>query len=296
MSNTLTNINTTKVQAEILAALTCGLTPLNAFSLSVGGDPSEKNGTVTVPLATARTADTNATDYEDGNSTIVGYDVALSTNLSSCWHMTAIQASKTGTDAFAALARESAYAVALAAQNAAFNLITNAHYTNGGSVASGSAMDVDKLQDLRSACLVLGMRAEKISVVLDTAYFTGLMKDPAMRDKSASGADVALTGVAARIAGMSIYESVAIESSTPYGTPTLRGFLNVPDALALAIRPPAVLPGGPYEVNEIISLESGIAANYRQWVAPQTNTLWGCVEILFGGDCVNAAGLYRIYV
>ena len=114
MANTFTNINTTKVMSEITSALKLGLTPLNVFSLDVGSNPAEKNEVVTVPIITARTAVSNATNYENGNTTVVGSQVNLDTNISSSWHITAVQASKQGTDYFVKAGKEAAYSVAYA--------------------------------------------------------------------------------------------------------------------------------------------------------------------------------------
>ena len=116
MANTFTSINVAKVESEIVGALKYGLMPLDGvFTMGVGSDPKEKNETVTVPLITARTASTNATNYEDGNTTVTGKIVNLDTNISCSWHITAIQASKQDTDYFAKAAVEATHSVALAA-------------------------------------------------------------------------------------------------------------------------------------------------------------------------------------
>jgi hypothetical protein len=300
MANTFTNVNVTKVESEIIEALKLGLTPLDVFSLEVGSSPAEKNEVVTVPIITARTAASNATNYENGNTTVVGKDVNLDTNISCSWHITAIQASKQDTDYFAKAAKEAVYSVAYAAQLKALNLITRASYGTSveAVVATGAACDSDELFDIRNTVMnTLKWRpTQNPKLVLDGAYYAGLGKDPAVKDLSASGAMTAQTGEVGRHAGFGIYENGVIAASTPYGaTEYLRGFACLPQAMALAIRPPALVGSAAYDINEIVTdPDGGLSLNYRQWVNTSSNTLWGSVEILMGGIKVDGNALYRI--
>jgi hypothetical protein len=299
MANTYSNINDTKIMSSVVGALKLGLTPLNVFSLSVGSDPMEKNEIVTVPLITARSGATNATNYENGNTTVTGKQVNLDTNYSCSWHITAVEASKTGTDAFEKSGVEAAYAVALLAQTAALNLVVRASYgTSTEKVLASTACDSDALFDIRNTCMnTLKWRPnQNPALVLDGAYYANLMKDPAVKDKSASGGDTAMAGMVPRHAGFSIFENGVIASSTPYSaTEYLRGFACLPQAMALAIRPPARVGQAAYDVNEIVvDPDTGIALNYRRWINTASNTLWGAVEILFGGVAVDGSALYRI--
>lgn len=299
MANTYTNINQTKIMAACIGALKLSLTKLRVFSLGVGSDPMEKNEYVTVPLVTGMTAATNATDYEDGNTTVTGKQVQLATNISRSWHITAVQASKQGTDIFEKAAVEATYAVAYAAQLAAIELITAASFTNE-LVKAATAFDADVAQDVRNTCLnTLKWRDDAPrSLVLDGGYYANLMKDPAVRDKSASGADVLGSGTTQRVAGFGLHENGVMAAATVYGgTEDLRGFACLPQALALGIRPPAILGQEPYIVNEYVTDPDdpeGITLNYRVWIKPGSNTLWGVVEILFGGVAVDGSALYRI--
>ena len=299
MGNTFTNVNRTKVQKEIVEALAIGLAPLNVFTLSVGSDPMEKNQFVNVPLIGLGSASTNATNYEDGNTSVVGKQVNLNTNLSSSWHITAVEASKQDTDYWEKTARQKAYEVAYAARLAALNLVVRASYgTSTEKVLLSTACDSDALFDIRNTVMntLKWSRQEGASLVLDGSYYANLGKDPAVKDLSASGAMTAQTGLVAKHAGFDIYEDGQIASSTPYGaTEYLRGFACLPQAMALAIRPPAQVGTAGYEVNEVISdPETGIALNYREWINTSTNTLWGTIECLFGGIAVDGNALYRI--
>ena len=268
MANTLTSINDTKIMSSVVGALKLGLTPLSVFSLGVGSDPASKNENVYVPLVTARTASTNATNYQDGNTTVVGKQVNLSANISASWHMTAIEASKTSTDAFEKSGVECAYSIAYAAQLAAIDLIVRGTYTATEQVIASTALDSDAMFDLRNVAMnTQKWRAEQSpSCVLDGAYYANLGKDPAAKDLSASGGATAMTGRVPVHAGFNIHENGVISASTPYGaTEYLRGFICLPQAMALGIRPPTILGQDGFEVNEIAAApDSDIALNYRR--------------------------------
>ena len=299
MANTYTAINDAKVMSSCVSALKLGLTPLNVFSLSVGSSPQEKNETVNVPLVTAMTANINATNYEDGNTTVVGKIVNLSSNFSRSWHMTAIQASKNSTDIFEKAGVEASYAVAYAVQNFALNLIIRATYgTTTEAIYAASAFDADAMLDVRNTCInTLKWRTvQSPSLVLDGAYYANLLKDPAVRDMSASGNGSAESGQVMKFAGFNIHENGVIATSTPYGaTNYLRGFACLPQAMALAVRPPAILGEGAYIFNGISTdPDSQLSLNYRRWTDPTTNSVWGCVEVLCGGIAVDTSALYRI--
>lgn len=301
MANTFTYVNDTKVQAACIGALKLGLTPLRAFSLGVGSDPANKFDTFNVPLVTARTTTANATDYEDGNTTAAGAQVSLNTNISCSWHITAVQASKTNTNLFESAAVEAIYAMSLLAQQTVLELAVAASFA-AEVVKASTALDLDALQDIRKYCVQdLKWRMNdgtKTSLVLDGAYYANLMKDPAVRDRSASDMNIAKDGVSARAAGFDIYENGVIAGLTAYGASEyLRGFACQQRCLAVAIKPPTILGQAGFLTNEYVTDPDdpdGITFNYRTWITPKSNTLWGAAEILFGAVKVDGSAMYRI--
>lgn len=301
MANTFTSINVAKVESEIVSALKFGLMPLDGvFTMGVGSDPKEKNETVTVPLITARTASSNATNYEDGNTTVTGKVVNLDTNISCSWHISAIEASKQDTDYFAKAAVEAVHSVAQAALVKAFNLVVRASYgTSTEQVSTASAFDSDIVFDMRKTCIedLKWRDSQKRSLVLVPEYYAGLAKDPAVKDLSASGDRTAQSGIVARHAGFDIYEQGALTTaSTAYGaTEYVRGFACLKEAMAVAIRPPAMVGNAVYDINQIVTdPDTGISLNWRSWVNPTDNKLWGTVEILMGAIAVDGSALLRL--
>lgn len=299
MANTLTNVNTTKVYSECLSALKVMLEPLSIFSVKYDSEPGAIGDSVYVPVVSSQSAGTGTTDYESGDGSAVGVQVQISTNYSRSNHLTAVQASKTQTDAFKKWMMEGMYSIASGVLTATQNLVTTA-FTNSKTVGAATAMDADLMLDIRKDCVTtMKFRPmDGINVVLDAAYFANLLKDPAIRDRSASGLDAGVSGNVARWAGMNIRESVTLSSADPYAAPAtgayLRGFACVPSAIGVTIRPPKVLDDKPWlSIENVVDPETGIGFQVRTWVSTKTNTLWGCVETLYGGARVNTAALYR---
>jgi hypothetical protein len=225
--------------------------------------------------------------------------VSITTNYARSNHLTAVQASQTQTDAFKKWMMEGMFSIASGILTGTQNLITTA-FTNSKTVGAATAMDADMLLDIRKDCVTtMKFRSiEPINVVLDAAYYGNLLKDPAIRDRSASGVDAGVSGAVARWAGMNIRESVTLSGADPYAAPGtgayLRGFACVPSAIGITVRPPKILDDRPWlSIENVVDPETGIGFQVRTWVAPKTNTLWGCVETLFGGARVNTAALYR---
>lgn len=289
MANTLTNVNRITVFDQCLSALKVALSPVSVFSTSYDSTPGTIGATVYVPVISSQTASTATTDYESGDGSAVSVAVSLSQNYSRSNHLTAIEASKTSTDAFAKFMVEAAYSVGYQIQLDTFSLITTA-FTNATSATAAADFDSDKLLDVKAACVNLGYR--NMNCVLDTLYYTNLLKDPAVKDKSASGLDAGVSGELMRFAGMNIYSNPIVTSST--GVAALEGFICEPSAIGVTIRPPEIVGTSAYEVIENITDETGIAVQYREWVASNSNTRWACIETLWGGARVDVARLYRI--
>lgn len=298
MANSFTNINDLRVMSECLGALKKSLVPLNAFSVSVGSDPAEKNATVYVPLVSAMLATSDASDYESGDTTAVGYAVNLSTSYSRSWHVTAVQASKTTTDIFEKAAVEAIHAIASAVQVACLNKFVAASFANSEAISEAN-FTYDKL------CDVHGTLSEtykwrfdgSVSLLCCSSYYGALLADTTIANMAASGIDAVRTGVVENVAGFRVYDCPALaDAASVYTSENLRAIAVKPQALAVAVRPPAQLDTDIYDVNEIVVDPdgSGIAFNYRRWVSPKTNALWGCVEVLFGASAVDGNAAYRI--
>jgi hypothetical protein len=110
--------------------------------------------------------------------------------------------------------------------------------------------------------------------------------------------NIAADGVAAHASGFDIYENGVLAGCTVYGsTEYLKGFACQPRCLAVAIRPPVILGTEGFVANEYAvdpDDPSGLAFNYRTWIKPGSNTLWGAAEILFGAVKVDGSAMYRI--
>ena len=289
----MTNIDRISVYEKVLGALKIGLNGMSVFSTGYDSEPGTIGKTVYVPVIGSQTAATGGlavADYESGDQSTVSVALSLSENIYRSNHLTAVEASLKATDCLEKALVEAAYAVANHAQLKAFDLITTA-YTNASSAIAASALDGDALLDLKAACVNLGYR--KFNCVLDTLYYTNLLKDPAVRDASASGVMAGQTGEVTKWAGMDIHSSALVTTST--GVAALEGFICEPSAMGLAIRPPSEIAASGFDMIQNVSdPETGITFQVREWSTPKSNTKWNTVEVLWGGARVDVARLYRI--
>jgi len=299
MANTFTGtINNAKVVTECLAALKLHLTPLKIFSLSVGSEPGTVGDIVRVPIMAASTATTNATDYQAGDHTVTTVAVTLSENISSQCHATALERSKNGTDFFEKQLVECAKSVAAKCLSETLELVTLAHFSAEGIITAAN-FDSDALLDLKQiAITTLKMRpSDVLNVLLDSPHYINLCKDPALKDRSASGLDIGLNGEVMKWSGLNIYEQSLAALTVYGGSEDLRGFIGQPRMMGVTVRPPAILAGANSVfdmVENVTDDETGLTLQIRTWVDPQTNTLWGCVETLWGADAVDGSACHRI--
>lgn len=304
MANTYTTINDVRIMSDGIKALNHALTPLEVISLDVGSDPAAKNDTIRVPLVTARTASSYSNTYESGDTTIVGKAVSLSTHLYNSWHVSEAEAAKTPASTFEMSAVECAYGLAAEIQNTIFNVVTVANFgstedTDEETVTAAN-FDADAFATLRNICVkTLKWREYKPgvwgNVVLDGDYCTNLLKDPAVRDRSASGKDALVSGKVGQLYGLGIYENNALVSSTPGTGENLTGIALQPGALAAAIRPIQPLGSAALEYEDVaIDPDSGVAMSYRRWVNTATGDLWGTFAVLMGAGMVDEARLVAI--
>jgi hypothetical protein len=286
---------------KAVAALKHGLTPMkNVFAIDVDSTPVAKNQSVYVPLATARSAAAYTNTYEDGNTTIVGYQVNCNTHLMASFHITEEQSMATPTDAFEAQAVECAYALAAGVQNTVFNAITLANFgstenTDEYTIAAGS-FDTDAVAHIRQICTKTNKwRPDKSrALVLDGAYIANLLKDSAVVDLSASGMSALQTGSIAKLMGFDIYENNLVVGSTPGTGENLVGFAALPQCLGVAVRPVVVLSDA-YDFADVATdPESKISMSYRRWVNTATGDLWGTFTVLMGVGKVDASALVAV--
>ena len=306
MANTFTNVNDTKIMSDGIEALKLGLTPLSIFSIDVGSNPTsvEQNAVVRVPLASAREGIAYNATYEDGNTTIVTQAVNVNTHLHCSWNVTEEQAAGSPVNLFEMAAKEAGYGLALTIQNTVLNIITDANYGNTANtderVVTASNFDIDEISDIRQICTKTLKWREQApgqlgNAIMDGAYIANLLKDPALRDRSASGKDALITGAVGRINQFDFYENNQVAVSTPgSGGENMVGFFCQKAAVALAVRPMSVLGSG-YGFESIVTdPETGASMSYRRWLDTATGTHWGTFTVMMGAGVGDEARMLRI--
>jgi len=306
MANSFTNINDTLIMEKAVSALNHALTRQDVFTIDVGSDPASQNQTIYVPLATARTGGAFSSTYEDGNTTIAGQSVDVNTHLHCAWYIDDKQAAQSPTKLFEAGAVEAAYGLAATIQNTILNVVTDTNFGNTANtderVVTAANFDVDEFAEIRNICVKTNQWREVRpglmgSVLLDGAYCTSLLKDPAIRDMSARGNMNAIDkGMVGHLYGFDVYENNLIASSTPGSTQNLVGFFCQPAAIAAAIRPLRVSQSTVQLDYEDIAVDpdSGAAMHYARWYKPSTGETWGNFRVLMGVDKVDGNRLVKI--
>ena len=299
MGNTLTNTDPEIIVNECFPAFRAGLAPVNAFSTDFAAEAAAKGASIQVPVITAKSANTSfASDYESGDTTIVGKQVLLNTHVFSSTHMTDVEAGKTPVNAFMAAAKEDAYAVGLSAFQTVIGLIVAGTFgdvaNTSKKVVTAANFDADDVADLVT---MLGKRnalGDK-SLITDLDYYGALLKDNAIQNASAMGSSVPIReGAVTRLLGCNVYESNAFP--TALTNENTGAIVVVPSAIAVASRP--VVPqegaaGAGLEFSTATDPETGLTLGYRRWYNTKTGIRWHAFEILLGAVAVQTAGAVR---
>jgi len=300
MANTYTNINAEIIVQEVFPAFKAGLAPVNAFSVSFDSETAQKGASIRVPVISAKTANTGAfTTYEDGNSTVAGTQVSLSTHVRSFSHVTDTEAGKTPANTVIAQRREDAYAVGKSIFQTVIGLFLAADYgdVEGTSKLTVTAANYDA-DNLADAVTYLKKRDAlgDISAIHDLDYMGALLKDNAVQNASALGSAEAIReGAISNLVGANIYNSNGFPSAlTAENTGVV---VCVPSAIALAIRPIAPQDGAMeagLEYATATDPDTGLTLGFRSFYNTATGEKWAGFEALMGADTLQAAGAVRI--
>lgn len=304
MANSFSTINDTRTMEVGVDALKRGLTTMTAFSLDITPEPAFKGEVIQVPLFSSREGVAQGGDYQVGNTTVAGAQVTVSTHLKCSWHLEEETNMQTTAKLWEGMAAECGHGLALVVQNTIFNAITVANFGNTEGTdertVTAANFDSDEIGDIKNICSktlkwrplqgnMLG------SAIMDGAYITNAWKDPAIKDKSASGKDALESGLVGRVTGFDFFENNQLSQSTPGQGENLVGMFVQPGALATAVRPVLPLDDQAYLFQDIaVEPESGISASMRRWVDTQTGFMWGTFTVLMGTNVVDEARLLRI--
>jgi len=239
------------------------IAPWAAWTRRVVPSPVSRRQTIEVPLvSTAGSMQTNATNYETGDSTLAPIAVTVAENARS-WHMTRPQ-TNLGLE-LAALAPTNYQVLAEGLNTKMTALLVSGNY--GAATAIGAASGFDSA-DL-PAILALGKNYNRVTLVLDGGHLAYLL--PTTREHFAFG-EAGAFGFDGGIYKNNLWTSA--EANTV-------GFVCGPDALVNAWGMADGLPAG-----EAISQASvdvnGIPFTLSVWFSRATREVWASVCVMHG--------------
>lgn len=263
----------------VVTVLNDRLASLGAFSRDFGTAPMKPLAKVQVAKATAgATTQTNATDFESGNSTLDNIEVVVA-QLTQSFHLVNSQLNQGFQLSQVAAVNAHAFANAISDVWTALLLVAN----YGATTTIGSAANFDSA-DL-PAIWALAKNYNQRNLVLDGGHIARLT--PADKTKFALGESGAFG-----------FDGLTMQNRWTGAVANSAGFVCDPSAMAVASGLPVSQPS-----SEFISLSTtqladlGLTIQTCTWYARQSRTIWASYDIMFGaaagdttaGECLVTA-------
>jgi len=297
MANTIdSGLNGVVVSQRILDAFVGMFAPMKAFSTDFSPAPAERYDYVNVPVFSASTAATTkaiGSAYTIQDQTLTKVQVQLATHAYVSWYVDDVERAKSSALAMSNFYTQKAYALAKYVFQAIAAEITLANF--GAASFSGAAANFtsDDVLTIKDACDSANMPGAQRSLVLDSTYFNGLMRDNSIKDASAFGGSEAIRqGRIPSLFGFDVYSSTLIPSNSE----NLKGFAAYPSALAIAMRylEPDDQGSVLIEKGPITHAETGITLGYKEWYDAAYAQRRAVLECLYGFETCETNALKRI--
>jgi hypothetical protein len=294
----ITGLNDDIISSAALKSFVDSLHPLSAFSVNYNAEAARKGEVVSIPLISSITATTFANTYEgaDGDVTLTAREVTIDKHFLSTVDFTDTQWSKSSAltpQMLAQIGAEQGRAVAQAFISGAWAMITTANY---GAIATSSTIASFGMSQVRKARLELTKAKAPTNdraLFLDPDLYDALLSDSTNILANLNfGPEGVREGNIRRIAGMDVYESTLIPSTSVGSGITLAGFAVHPSAIAVAVR--TLAPQAPSEYLEartIVDPVSGIGLGYRRHYNTANGTHFLNFEVVGGYTFGITAGL-----
>ena len=288
MANTLTNMSPTVIHDDVLPALKLGLLPLSAFSVDFTDEPLAVGDVRRVGIATARTGGALGSSFESGDTTVASTAITVATPRSCSWHVDPKREAFPTMERWLAQARECTAALAKDILQIPLALFVTANIGNDdgddAKTVAAAAYDVDDQAD-QWGMLKTKKVAGNVSAIHNIAYATALLKDAALKDRSASGSDMLTTGELPTILGMrQFYTDAFPQALTDENTGVIfTGNETVAGVVGGGHVPVDGLEGAAGVREFVVSdADTGLSMIYRQWVNTATGAYWGAVYAFTG--------------
>jgi len=270
---------TDSLRDAAITTLQSRLAPLSAFTQDFSADPLKPRSTVQVAIATAgSTTQTNASNFESGDSTLDNVAVAVS-QYSNSFHLTNDQLNSG--HRLDKIAKINLHKLANKIIDVALTPVTTANF-------GAATIDVDTAADVTAASLKTLWAALKDgdvrNVIVDGSIYAQFL--PANLEAfqlAAGGKNVGMYG----------FDLFTYNNRWDGADATVKGFACSPQAIAVASGLPVDSPAS----SDMIAVENieipdlGLTVQMNMWVSRATRALWASYDVMFGAAMGDATAL-----
>lgn len=297
MANTIdSGLNGVIVSQRILDTFMAYFAPMRAFSTDFSPNPASQYDYVNVPVFSASTAATTkaiASAYTIQDQTLTKVQVQLATHAYVSWYVDDVERAKSSALALQNFYNQKAYALAKYIFQAILAEVTLANFGAAAYSGPGATFTADDVITIKDACDTASLPMAQRSLVLDSTFYNGLMRDNSIKAAYAYGGTEAIrSGVIPSLFGFTCYESTLI----PANAEGLKGFACTPDAIAIAMRYLVPDDSGSVFIAKapITHAETGLTLGYKEWYDPNYAQRRAVLECLYGFETCQATALKRI--
>ena len=295
MANTINaGLQNNIISQSALDQFTSILAPVQAFSSSFNDEASQKGKTINITtLDNTSSAANFAGTYTAQNTTYGTTTISLTGHKFVTWHVTDTEASQSSAVELQRFGYQKGGDLAKAVYQDILSDVTAANFSTAGFIGAASTFDADDVADLRGLAIAANLPVDQCALVLDSTYFTALLKDNNLNPAMTYGdADVIRDGRIPSLFGVgNLFESTAIPSNSE----NLVGFLAHPSAMAVAMRYLQPINGKEYiAARRLYDEDSGMVLGYREFYEPSTGTQTAVLEAVYGYSTAIAGSLIRM--
>lgn len=280
------NFNDAIFAQEALEAFTANSPWLGLFSHSFNDEAAKVGSAVYVPRVDALVATTfNYTDnsgfpYEQTGGTVNTITVTLDQQFIVPIDITDLQAANSSAAKVVKFARQQGKAMAKAMWQRIATIFTTVNFGLASSISIANYGYTAGVS-IRTILAKRDVPIDSVSLIINEDVQNSFLSDSIVYQNQVFGvnANVAMTGVVPKVAGMPVYETNVM----PANGISLVGIAAHPDSVALACRYlEPINPGAYMDARRVIDDTSGIVMGYRRHYNPGRGKMFVNFEGLFG--------------
>lgn len=272
--------------------------PFSVFSTNFSPEPSNRYGSVIVPLTTAGGTSTDFSGtYGKGDTTVSERTIALSGHKFQSWHVTDTEAVKSSFMSVENIGVEKTQKLLIDVFSDVLSVVTAVNYGNTATdkiTVTAAAFDRDDLVDVAALCDAANWPDINRNVLLKPAHWRAVTKD------EATAADVYGAGSIRQGAPngfpMDGFNGVWRCNSIPANSQSLEGFACLPSAIAIANRYLPPVGGGQAGsiYMPIVEPQTGLTLGYREYYDDDAGSRVAVLECMYGFSLGIATAIKRI--